>query len=120
MKKSHALGPTLSSAESLSGIVYMAISLFLLPNALFWCNAQLLRCDLAHSPGFLHAVSVASVGVAAVADNCLSLAVLEVELSLSYRSTLNKVCCVDACSCTWNITYDEGKVRLCSAGLDSC
>ena len=41
MKKSHALGPTLSSAETLSGIVYMAISLFLLPTALFWCNAQL-------------------------------------------------------------------------------
>ena len=41
MKKSHAPGPTLSSAETLSGIVYMAITLFVLPTALFWCNAQL-------------------------------------------------------------------------------
>ncbi len=40
MKKSHALGPALSSSETLSGIVYLAVQLFVLPNILYWCNAQ--------------------------------------------------------------------------------
>lgn len=40
MKRSHSLGPALSSAETLSGIVYLALQLFVLPNVLYWCNAQ--------------------------------------------------------------------------------
>ena len=41
MKKSHTIGTPLSSAETLSGIVYLALQLFVLPTALFWCNRQL-------------------------------------------------------------------------------
>lgn len=41
MKNSHAIGTSLSSSETLAGIVYLALQLFVLPNVLFWCNAQL-------------------------------------------------------------------------------
>lgn len=41
MKKSHAIGPTLSSSETLSGIVYLALQLFVLPSLLYWINGQL-------------------------------------------------------------------------------
>ena len=40
MKKSHAPGPALSSAETLSGIVYLLVQLFVLPTVLFWVNSQ--------------------------------------------------------------------------------
>ena len=40
MKKSHSIGPSLSSAETLSGIVYLAVQLFVLPHILFWINEQ--------------------------------------------------------------------------------
>lgn len=41
MKKSHTIGPGLSSGETLGGIVYLALQLFVLPSLLFWANAQL-------------------------------------------------------------------------------
>lgn len=41
MKNSHAIGTSLSSQETLSGIVYLAVQLFVLPHVLFWCNRQL-------------------------------------------------------------------------------
>lgn len=41
MSKSHHIGPTLSSSETLSGIVYLAVQLFVLPNILYWVNGQL-------------------------------------------------------------------------------
>ena len=41
MKKSHHLGPALSSAETLSGIIYLAAQLFVLPNVLYWINRKL-------------------------------------------------------------------------------
>ena len=41
MKRSHAIGTTLSSSETLSGIVYLAVQLFVLPNLLYWGNAQM-------------------------------------------------------------------------------
>ena len=40
MKKSHHIGPALSSAETLSGIVYLALQLFVLPNILYWFNGR--------------------------------------------------------------------------------
>ena len=40
MKKSHSIGPSLSSAETLSGIVYLAVQLFVLPHILFLANGQ--------------------------------------------------------------------------------
>ena len=41
MKKSHSIGPALSSAETLSGIIYLAVQLFVLPNILYWVNGQM-------------------------------------------------------------------------------
>ena len=38
MKKSHFLGPGLSSAETMAGIIYLAVQLFLLPSVLHWVN----------------------------------------------------------------------------------
>ena len=38
MKKSHFLGPGLSSAETLAGIIYLAVQLFVLPSVLHWFN----------------------------------------------------------------------------------
>jgi len=41
MKKSHYLGPGLSSSETLAGIVYLALQLFVMPTILYWINGQL-------------------------------------------------------------------------------
>ena len=41
MKKGHHIGPTLTSSETLSGIVYLALQLFVLPSVLYWVNRQL-------------------------------------------------------------------------------
>ena len=41
MKKSHYLGCPLSSSETLSGIVYLALHLFVMPAALYWINGRL-------------------------------------------------------------------------------
>ena len=40
MKKSHHIGPTLSSSETLSGFIYLAVHLFALPEILYWINGQ--------------------------------------------------------------------------------
>ncbi len=41
MKKSHYLGAPLSSYETISGFVYLALQLFVLPTLLYWTNDQL-------------------------------------------------------------------------------
>lgn len=41
MKKSHYLGPPLSSSETLAGIIYLALHLFVMPTVLYWINGQL-------------------------------------------------------------------------------
>lgn len=41
MKKSHHIGPALSSSETLSGIIYLALQLFAMPSILYWVNGQL-------------------------------------------------------------------------------
>ncbi len=41
MKKSYSLGPALSSSETISGFVYLALQLFVLPTLLYWINGQL-------------------------------------------------------------------------------
>ena len=41
MKKSHYLGAPLSSAETMAGIIYLALQLFVLPELLHWINAEL-------------------------------------------------------------------------------
>ena len=41
MKKSHSIGPSLSSQETLWGIVYLAFQMFALPGILYWINGQL-------------------------------------------------------------------------------
>ena len=40
MKKSHSIGPSLSSAVALPGILSRAVQLFVLPNVLYWLNGQ--------------------------------------------------------------------------------
>ncbi len=41
MKKSYSSGPSLSSSETISGFVYLALQLFVLPPLLWWINAQM-------------------------------------------------------------------------------
>ena len=41
MKKSHNLGISLSSSETISGIIYLALQLFVLPEVLYWINGQI-------------------------------------------------------------------------------
>lgn len=41
MNKSHHIGPSLSSSETLSGIVYLAVQLFVLPSLLYWVNDRM-------------------------------------------------------------------------------
>ena len=41
MKKSHYLGAPLSSAETMAGIIYLALQIFVLPEVLRWINAEL-------------------------------------------------------------------------------
>ena len=40
MSKKHSIGTSLSSSETLSGIVYLAVQLFVLPDVLYWINGQ--------------------------------------------------------------------------------
>ena len=40
MSKKYAIGTSLSSSETLSGIIYLAAQLFVLPTVLYWINAQ--------------------------------------------------------------------------------
>ncbi|MGM9590042.1 MAG: lysostaphin resistance A-like protein [Faecousia sp.] len=40
MKKSHSLGASLSSSETLAGFVFLAVQLLVLPTLLYWVNAQ--------------------------------------------------------------------------------
>ena len=40
MSKKYAIGTSLSSSETLSGIIYLAVQLFMLPTVLYWINAQ--------------------------------------------------------------------------------
>ena len=41
MKNSHYLGAPLSSAETMAGIIYLALQIFVLPEVLRWINAEL-------------------------------------------------------------------------------
>ena len=41
MKKTHSIGPALSSQEMLRGLLYLAFQLLALPNLLYWINGQL-------------------------------------------------------------------------------
>ena len=41
MKKSHNPGISLSSSETISGIIYLALQLFVLPEILYWINGRI-------------------------------------------------------------------------------
>ena len=43
MKKSHYLGAPLNSAETMAGIIYLALQMFVLPEVLRWINGELSR-----------------------------------------------------------------------------
>ena len=75
-------------------------------------DVELLCQKVAHLPGNFDAVCIAGVGVAAVADDCLRLAVSQVLLGDDKRSALDEVGRVDRRRVGFNVADDERKVAL--------